>query len=285
MQNMSSLRVIFFLGFLLSFFPRRLHLFLGAALGNFGFRLLRKRREITVANFALAFPNLDSQQLARACFRHYGICLIEVLLLPYFDRALAPWVRCNGMDIFTSRQKENKGSILLAAHFGNWEVLGISAKICELNFSVLYQKLHSKLADDLFFQIRTGTGIFLIEKKGALKHCIQCLKDGNVFGSVGDQGKGLTAKFFGKETQFPTGFARLAQKIDCRTFFTVCVRNENHLDFQVVEEILTNSEEDEHGSIEKACLQYVQALEALVKKYPEQYFWMHDIWRRFKKGE
>jgi len=276
------LRVIFFFGFLLSFFPRRVHLFFGMFLGEVGFRYLGKRREITKANMALAFPDSDSRGLARACFHHYGTCLVEVLLLPYFERTLEPWIRMHEMDIFTVRQNQNQGSILLAAHFGNWEVLGLSAKLCNLNFSVLYQKLKSELADELFYKIRIGTGISLIEKKGALKHCLECLKKGNVFGSVGDQGKGLTAEFFGRETQFPDGFARLAQKIDCKTFFTVCVRDGNYLDFKIVDEIDTGSGKDEQESIQKACLQYIEALEALVKKHPEQYFWMHDIWRRYK---
>ena len=109
------------------------------------------------------------------------------------------------------------------------------------------------------------------------------LAGGEIFGLVGDQGRGLEIDFFGMPTAFPKGPASIARNHNASMYFTVCIRNGKYLDIEFIEQIPIQDGETEAESVEKTTIYYAQRLQELVSKYPEQYFWLHDLWKQFKK--
>lgn len=277
-------KVLFFLpGRLLSSLPRSLQIWLGNLIGDIAFILMRRRRKITVYNIQTAFPEADSLKLSRNCFRHFGCSILEVFCLPFFGSSMKKWLRFRGMEVFQQLRDEGKGVILLTSHFGNWEVMSWCSQF-DLQVSGLYQKLNLKIADELFMELRQVAGMKLIQKKSGIRELIYGVLDQKqIMGLVGDQGRGQTIDFFGKETGFPLGPAETALRKGVPMILTVCVRRGHYLDMEVLEEIPLQSGEDEEEIIYNTTKTYIKRLEKLVTDYPEQYFWLHDIWKKFKR--
>ena len=277
-------KILFFLpGWIISLLPRGLQLWLGNRIGDLAFVIMIRRRKITIRNMQIAFPQKDSVKLARKCFQHYGCSLVEVFCLPFFKSTMRKWLRFEGMEIFQDLRKRNQGVILLTSHFGNWEVMSWCAQF-DLQVSGLYQRLSFRLADQLFMQLRQVAGMKLIEKKSGIREKIyKVLDEGEIMGLVGDQGRGQVLDFFGRKTNFPLGPAETALIKEVPMIFTICVRRGKYLDMEVLEEIRLQEGEDPEQIVYNTTQVYIKRLEQLVSEYPEQYFWLHDIWKQFKR--
>ena len=277
-------KILFFLpGRIISILPRGLQIWLGHRVGDIAFILMIRRRKITIRNMQLAFPDRDSRSLARQCFQHFGCSLLETFCLPFFKTTLKKWLRFEGMEVFQKLRKEGQGVILLTSHFGNWEVMSWCAQF-DLEVSGLYQRLSFRLADQLFMQLRQVAGMKLIEKKSGIREKIyNVLDQGEIMGLVGDQGRGQSIQFFGRKTNFPLGPAETALIKNVPMIFTICVRRGKYLDMEVLEEIPLQKGEDDNQIVYNTTQTYIKRLERLISEYPEQYFWLHDIWKQFKR--
>ena len=277
-------KMLFFLpGWLISLLPRGFQIWLGHRVGDIAFVAMNRRRKITTRNMQMAFPEKNPHKLARKCFQHFGCSLLETFCLPFFNSSMKKWLRFNGMEIFQELRDQNQGVILLTSHFGNWEVMSWCAQF-DLQVSGLYQRLSFRLADQLFMQLRQVAGMKLIEKKSGIREKIHTVLDqGEIMGLVGDQGRGQVINFFGHETNFPLGPAETAILKNVRLIFTVCVRRGKYLDMEVLEEIPVQKGEDQEQIVYNTTQTYIKSLERLVSEHPEQYFWLHDIWKQFKR--
>ena len=156
--------------------------------------------------------------------------------------------------------------------------------MANLQVSGLYQRLSFKLADELFMQLRQVAGMKLIEKKSGIREKIyEVLDQGEIMGLVGDQGRGQVIDFFGRKTNFPLGPAETALLKKVPLIYTVCVRRGKYLDMEVLEEIPLQKGEDQEQIVYNTTQIYIKRLERLISEYPEQYFWLHDIWKQFKR--
>ena len=50
-----------------------------------------------------------------------------------------------------------------------------------------------------------------------------------------------------------------------------------------LEEIPLQEGEDQEQIVYNTTQIYIKRLERLISEYPEQYFWLHDIWKQFKR--
>jgi len=67
------------------------------------------------------------------------------------------------------RGRDGHGLLLLTAHFGNWELLGLAHALCGRPLAVVVRPLDSARLNRLAERLRTRTGTELIAKRGALR--------------------------------------------------------------------------------------------------------------------
>ena len=66
-------------------FPRKIMLIIGKGLGIMIFYLYPLRKSIALKNISIAFPDYDTkdkQRLLKACYKHYGMVLVDFFRLP-----------------------------------------------------------------------------------------------------------------------------------------------------------------------------------------------------------
>lgn len=260
---------------IINFVPRKLQTFIGCRIGDAAFFCLKKARRIARKNISTALPAQNTELILRQCFRHFGIAILEVFMLPIAHKAHNKWLIFRHMEVFHQLQQENKGCILLTAHFGNWEYISC-ATLLQLNIHGLYrqQKNMQKLIDTL----RHSTGAKFIDSRQSARTCLQILKSNNILGIVGDQSSEAMVNFFGRPTWFPLGPARLALQTNTPIILTISRRNGHFLEIECLGEIPLQHGHNKAETALQTTAYFAAKLEQEIKKRPEQYLWMRDFW-------
>ena len=195
-------------GVIIRILPVGVSLFIGRSIGYLAYVFDSKHRSRAYANIKMAFTTSKSPQeiksITRKLFINYGQNLIELLRLPLltpakFDRV----VTIEGKEHVTESLKKGKGVIILAMHFGSWELASLSCAMLGYPYKMFVkpQKKHSRL-DDLLNSYRTCGGSVLLSRGSGTRDFVRSLKNNEVIGMVADQGGrgGVLVPFLGRQT-------------------------------------------------------------------------------------
>ncbi len=176
-----------------------------------------------------------------------------------------------------------RGGIIFSAHIGNWE---IGPKIFienGINVKTVYRPLNNVLVEKMTAKIR---GIDLISKSSkGNKQIINEIKNGNYVIILADQkiSDGILVPFFGRKALTTASIAKLALKynvplIPARSIrvnkeFKFLVRVENPIEIADVKNTKGNQVIALTSLVNKT-------LERWIREYPEQWFWVHNRWKK-----
>lgn len=252
------------------------------------FNVLRIRRKIVLKNLKIAFPNYSDQQIKRIAINNYksfAITFLEIFNLQKLSKdELKSKLVVPNVEKIKERLAENKGLIMLTGHFGNWELAAIAFAIhLDSTMNVLVKKQHNPYVTNWLKQIRENYGNREVRLGASLREIFKAIKKNELIGIVGDQRgprNGLKVNFFDTPTSVFPGTAEIAIKTDCPVFVAFTIRNKDYNYNLIYEEIRIN---DFMGSKEEKINKFNQIfmsiLEKTIRDYPEQWFWMHNIWK------
>lgn len=267
--------------------PRRLA---ASTAGRLMYHCMPVRRRVVMSNLRRAFgAALDEQQIVILAQAFYGHLLRSVA---EFARNLIPWtrppvVRVENIEAIFDAYNQGRGVLVLSGHFGNWEVAMPAAmrnfpqwRGC---FHVLRRPLPLRL-DGLFMRRMRKSGLGVLPKRGSLEAIMDRLaaRDAVVF--IMDQHAGardgVLVDFFGS----PAWTFRSLALIALRTGAPVVPaalwreRDGSHvLHFEPALPTLEAGGADE--TIAANTRLYNAALERIILRHPEQWFWMHRRWK------
>ena len=191
-------------GFLVRLLPVNAALALGRLMGMIVYYFDIRHKRIVSSNLKVAFakskgPN-EIKQVTKQFFQNYGQNLIEFFRLPLMNREkFAQLIRVEGKEHVTAALQKKKGVILLAMHFGSWELASLSCAMMEQPYKVIVnpQKRYSKL-DDLLNSYRSCNGNIVLSRGLGTREMIKSLQNNEIIGLVVDQGgrDGVLVPFF-----------------------------------------------------------------------------------------
>ncbi len=281
--------VALFVGWLISLLPLSAALKVGAALGRLLYLVDRRHRRITLANLKLALGNektaAELEQIARACYANLGRSVAEFCHMPSVNKENLPKrVSYEGLDNLTSAYKRGKGVIFITAHFGNWELMAYAQSLIGYPANVLVRPLDNKYLDKVVNKYRSKGGNKLIPKKNATKEVLRCLSKGEMLGVLIDQnvsiGDRVFVDFFNHPASTITAPAILALRTGAAVVPAFIIRQSDRTHKIVYEpEIELQKSGDKQQDIRTNMQQFTKAIEEYVRRYPEQWFWMHRRWK------
>lgn len=226
------------------------------------------RWRICYRNIQKCIKHQNPKKIARDCFRHF----CEVLMEGFYLRRLSFSNR-----LYVSENADyhelvkTKRAIVLTAHIGQWEILSlVMAQKAASPVHVVYQKIGNQWLNDWVVKTRSQFGVKMWEKnKGFLTMLQQVKNENGIIAMLADQGKGDLIDFFGNPTPFPDSPTRIAKRMQLPVYWMCCVRKGRKFEVQVKKLDPTAIKED-----------YVSCLQQTIEAYPEQYFWMHRIWKK-----
>ncbi|MCA9401783.1 MAG: hypothetical protein KC713_09155, partial [Candidatus Omnitrophica bacterium] len=132
--------------------PINLALAIGKGIGMIAYYLDPKHKSLAYANLNTAFAHEKNpgeiKKITKKLFQNYGQNLIELLRMPLLSsEKFKDILTIEGKENIHESLKQNKGVILLAMHFGSWEIASLSCAMLGHPYKVLVkpQQKYSKL--------------------------------------------------------------------------------------------------------------------------------------------
>jgi KDO2-lipid IV(A) lauroyltransferase len=267
---------------------------LGAAraLAALAYHVDGRHRRVMLENLRHAFPHLgdgERDALARATFLHFMVMVVEMIRLP---RTLHP---ANLDDSIHYADPEDLGRLLawgrsgrplllLTGHFGNWEILSYAFGMGGCRGGIVARRLDNPYLDRFVAKFRSKTGLTLLDKNLDYPQILQILGRGGGLGMIGDQDagpRGLFVEFLGRPASTFKSIALLSLEYRAPILVLGAARTGQPMRYRVYLEdvILPEDHADRPGATQEITRRYTQALERMVRRHPEQYFWLHRRWK------
>lgn len=262
---------------------RRVGPWLGDVLGV----VLRSRRRVAAANLELCFPELDADaraRLLRANFRALGIGVFE-FLRAWWGR-LAPidrGVEFAGMEHLDAARAGGRGVMLVSAHFMTLEA-SLRLLCQRIPLAAMYRP-HSQ--PPLEWAVKRGRLRHAVAMfaRDELRPAIKHLKGGGYLWFAPDQetrrGDSVFVPFFGQPASSLTSTHQLARLSGAAV---LPLYHERLADGRYRIEILPALEDFPTKDAVADTARVMAALEALIRRCPEQYLWLHQRFKRQPDG-
>jgi Kdo2-lipid IVA lauroyltransferase/acyltransferase len=257
--------------------------------------LLPKLRKTAEFNLQLAFPEWTGAQrdaVMRKMTRNLGWMAVEFARLPkYSDKNIEDVVVLDGHENFLAGKSRGKGVVYLTGHIGAWELSSSAHALYGFPLHYMARPLDNKPLDELVNLYRGLSGNKPIYKNEAARTMLRVLKDGGTVGILADQNtmpsEGVFVDFFGLPACTTTGIARVALHTDAAVVPGYAFWDENlrkyRLRFEPPVELIRTG--DTERDILENTQRFTKVIEDIIRKYPEQWVWIHARWKARPNGE
>ena len=262
---------------------------LAKILAKIFFYIIPIRKNTVISNLTKAFPEKSKREIKKIAYNNFvsiGITFMEIMAFQQMDEEqVLSLSDINNIELAQSKVNTGKGSILLTAHLGNWELGALTmGLVLEKRINVLVKKQRNKLVADWMSEIRERFNNKEIPLGASVRELYKTLISGGVVGIVGDQrGKkedGIVVQFFNQPTVTFQGFAALAIKNRVPIVVVLNIRKSSGKYVFDIEEInYENLPESLPDQIVELNQRYMTILENKIREAPEQWLWMHNIWK------
>ncbi|MCX5828383.1 MAG: lysophospholipid acyltransferase family protein [Deltaproteobacteria bacterium] len=252
------------------------------------YHLSAKQRLITLHNLHRAYPEKDMAELvriAKGVYRHLGLVAADFFEIPYITRDnVHEWVEFEGMEHIDETFAKGKGLLSIVAHFGNWEMMTVAFPMVRKPMNIVYRPLDSPVLENLTAWVRTLNGNTVIPKGGSGKTITRLLGENNALGILSDQNvsarEGVFVDFFGRPACTAVGLAVLAMRTGAPVIPAFMPRMPDGRYRFIIQEAVPI---DDTGDYEKDLFtntqRFTKVVEAMVRRYPDQWFWLHQRWK------
>ncbi len=269
--------------------PRPLLTFLSDLLGLIWYHLDRRHRQVALDNVTQAYPGIFSPSQARRfvkkVFKNTAGILFEVIWA-YGQRKEDLFKRfaVQGLEHFQKAREKGTGVILLTCHMGNFELLAASIpRIGVPDPYGIYRKFDFTPLEQLMLEMRQRYGAIMIPLRGASARIDALLRRGAVVGTLLDQSvdwyKGVFVDFFGRPACTNNGLARLALRTGAAVLPMYTFRKGRQFLIEFLPEVPLCRTGDRIKDVEINTQNFTTAVETMIRKHPDQYFWVHNRWK------
>jgi KDO2-lipid IV(A) lauroyltransferase len=176
------------------------------------------------------------------------------------------------------------GVVLLTGHLGNWEMGGAAIVAHGVPLDVIGKGMSNRLFERDLFDMRERLGMRVLPMGEAAREAPRSLASGRVVAMLGDQQAhrgGVIAPFFGRPASTARGPALFALRAGAPVFVAFCIAEPGPTARYTVtfESLAYASSGDADVDVLAFVGAYARALEAAIRRAPEQYFWQHRRWK------
>ena len=267
--------------------PYQLQYGIGYLLGQLGWLFTpKKRKRLAIGQILFCRITDDveeAKRIAKASVTRFGRMIVDVLRYPEIkDGKYKEMFTMDGREYLEDAKADGKGAIMIALHSGNWELLGgILASEGYPLISVAMQQQGD--ADRFINEYRTMMHQHVTYKTG-VREMVKELHKGSFIGLIMDQDpgdQGQLVPFFGYETLTPVGPAAMARMQDV-PIIPVTIRFDEYTEkhkITVHPPIYAEKTDDRKRDIAVTLTILNEWLEDYIRRYPEDWFWLHNRWK------
>lgn len=266
----------------------------GRLLGRLGFAFGKLRRTGR-RNLEMAFPEAPPQEreeLLRGCFENLGRSLgVFSHFRKETPQAWRKFVDCEGLEQLAASRETGRGVILFTGHIGAWELSSFALSLFDQPLSFLVRRIDNPKVEALVDLYRTSRGNRTIDKMFAAREMLQLLQSGGTLGILVDLNtldrEAVFVDFFGRKAATTFIVAKLALRTgaDVCPVFAPWDNARTKFVVQVGQPLRVESTGDETEDVVRLTQAITGVVEDYVRRYPEQWLWIHRRWKTRPPGE
>jgi KDO2-lipid IV(A) lauroyltransferase len=252
-------------------------------------------RRVGERNLQLAFPELSTKtrkNILRRVYIHLGWQLVEFCRMRrYTAENTIGWIRTEGLDHYLAAKARGKGVLVLTGHLGAWELSSFYHSLMGHPMGMVIRRLDNRRLDDFVNGIRCMHGNQVLHKDDFGRGLLTAMRTGQTVGILTDTNmtppQGAFVKFFGVPACAATGLAHVALKTGAAVLpgFMLWEEAERRYVLHFGPELTFNRTGDDQADILAATQLCNLTLEAWIRRYPDQWLWIHRRWKTRPAGE
>ena len=278
------------MSWLICLLPLKFSLKFGRALATlFWFFLPAKRKNLAIENIirCLKISHEKAEEIARESTIQLGSLFIEVLSFPKLKNSMQSHVKVIGLEYLTDyKNSSERGAVIMTCHSDNWELMGGAFAQNGIPLVGVAKKQKSANADKFINEWRTLIGMHITYHSG-VREMYKMLDEGHFIGLIMDQDvgrdDGVVVKFFNRATNFVTGAASMSRfrKIPIFPAFMHKNFDGTHV-LEIFPPLFVQKTTDKHADIKNMTQKLATLIENHIRKYPDEWFWLHDRWKSMR---
>lgn len=265
--------------------PRSFVVSLSRAMGYLAFRFDCRGKRSALWNLAATcgelLPEEERDRIALDSFRTMALVALDLFWFSVnSQRRIRRYVRFDeSADAFFGKSGPK---IAVAAHFGNWEIIGVGCSLLYRPSSSVAAPLRNPFVDRLVRHMRQVTGQRLITQKGAIRSLLRLLREGNMIALLNDQNTlpvngGIFVDFFGLPVPVSKAVAGLYVKVRPELAFVYAIADERGrytVSAEPLPDRYTASE-----SIQEVTQALAKMVENGIRRNPGKWAWAYKRWK------
>jgi len=280
---------------ILGFLPRPLSRALGIAIAQMVYLLHFRLRRVGMRNLRMIFPEKSEAERARILrgeFTSLGRQLAEMSQFPRYTKDnIDDIVVYDGLENYERAYARGKGVLFLTAHFGGWELSAFAHSLHGHWLHVVMRPMDNPYLDRLLQSYRSMHGNKVVDKDDFVRGLLAAMKAGETVGILMDTNmtppQGVFVDFFGIPACTASGLARIALRTDAAVVPGFTIWDEKlrkyRLRFDPALDLIRTG--DLEADIVANTQMFTKVIEDYVRKYPEQWLWVHRRWKTRPEGQ
>jgi KDO2-lipid IV(A) lauroyltransferase len=255
----------------------------GKLLGLFLFYCLPIRKKTAIKNIRRSLnKNSDEAiKITKQIYINFARGLLEFINIEKLDKKnISNLAEFRNLDVLKKAINKNRGVVFCTVHLGNWHFMGYALKRIGIVVNhILKKQKNEKVFEVLKKRIKELGMEYLVLQK-VPKNIFRALRRREVVEFLCDQDAGETGvfvDFFGLPASTAQGPALFHKNLKSPIILAHCVYV--HGKYRISFELYENP----HKEIEEIVFDYTKHFENVIRKYPDQYFWLHKRWHTKKK--
>src|SRR5438105_1165020 len=275
--------------------PRSLANRFAGSLAWLGFHLAGRQRRVGFHNLRMALPELteaERKRILKGCFRNLGRLLVEFTHFPGLNKTnISKLVIHDGLENYLEGLRRGRGVIFMTAHFGAWELSSFAHAVYGYPLKFVVRPIDNPRVEELISNYRTLSGNVPIGRRSAARDILKALRQNEAVGILFDQNttrsEGVFAEFFGIPAATTPAIALFAQRAGAAVIPGFLIWDEklgkHRLRLDPPVELINTGDLDQ--DVLENTKRFNRVLEEYVRKYPEQWLWIHRRWKTRPEGE
>lgn len=280
---------------ILGLMPRSLSRAFAIGLAQFFYLLHFRLRQVGMRNLAMVFPEksvAERARILRGVFTSLGRQLSELCQFPkYTPENVDQVVVYDGLENYERAYAQGKGVLFLTAHFGGWELSAFAHSLHGHWLHIVMRPMDNEYLDRLLQNYRTMHGNKTVAKDDFVRGLLAAMKAGETVGILMDTNmtppQGIFVDFFGIPACTASGLARIALRTDAAVVpgFTIWdpALRKYRLRFDPALQLIRTGHLE--ADIASNTQMFTKVIEDYVRKYPDQWLWVHRRWKTRPEGQ
>lgn len=285
------LKALKLFSYILYLLPDRVRYLGGDFFGILWFDILRIRRNIIFENLEKAFPGIsirEKKKIGRRSCKRMGWAFMDYFVMPFVsEKNFHRFFVTEGLEILDNELEKNHGALLLSLHLGSYDFIGVAFGVLQYPLNIISKEFNYQWLNDIWFGLRKSKGVRFISDRKSTFEIFRALKNNEMVTFVLDQYMGtplgVKTQFFGHPTGTAKSLAMFAEKSKASVLPVYSYRREDGRVALVVENSIGFEKlENREKTVLHMTQKYNDYLEEIVRKYPEDWLWVHRRWKRFR---